>query len=312
MLITSYLIVILSSLTIPFKIVIAITFGILIKSNKSNELFQYYFIKAIDEIIYLTIRFVFHLLLIVGKDFMKTETGCWLELVFNKYISFIVLMLSVYFEFDAVFNLHRKLSNRFNFLNKLSVKQVAAFQIFCFSLFYVYKLIERMPTLKMDLKTNQTYYKIEFTPFRWTFFGYAFRLTNTITKDGISVLLLFIFNILIIIQIRKLMSNKKKMVVMGESNLQKRKRVEIKMIIIVVLSGSLNAAVHSLNLINYLIFLNREIDPVNDLIENIFFLLMHLFSFFIFYFLHKNFSKIVNRFLNQLYKGFKLFSKFKK
>jgi hypothetical protein len=161
-------------------------------------------------------------------------------------------------------------------------------------------LFERWPAAKIDSQTNQTYYKLEFTAFRWTYFGYAFRLANTIIKDGISMLLLFIINALMMIQIRKMMSSKKKMIIMVENNLHKRKRVQIKMLIIVVISSSLNASAHLLSMVNYIIFLDKEVNRLSSLIENIFYLLIHLFSFFIFYSLNRSFSKIVNSFFKRL------------
>lgn len=284
------------SIGIILNLLCVIVFAKLLRANKyikSMQSIKFLFYKSIIDFIYCIIRLFY--------QSTECHPGCSLaqnylfqivRLVLIYYIGFTMPLFSVGLEILA--NLDRLLviTNHGEYSKLLGSKLLITAFSFLFSAFYVFKLFESNIVTDLDLKTNRTFYAIK--PSQLVLFDY-FRFAHSLNRDLLCVIVIFIINILLLQNFKKLMHKK----IEFQKNRQRKEnltnRKENKLTLMIVVSGFVCIIGHLPIFIRYVpISLVKEFIAQNDwflrIIENFLFFSLSI-NFFVYLIFDSYFKK---------------------
>ncbi len=184
---TYIILLIFSPIGILFNMTSLLVFTLLLKEKKqpTSDLFKYYWLKLVCDC-YLSFMNLTRIFLnFFNLSISKTYAFQVFQMIFIIYFVFCFSMISIFLESAATFNLYRKLTQIFKLLNKIPIYFILLTFSLPTCLFYIYKFFEREILEKNDFNStnNETLYEIEYTSFRLTTHGKAFRLLNSSIRD---------------------------------------------------------------------------------------------------------------------------------
>lgn len=221
----------------------------------SNEAFQYPKRIKCKMFKYLLVKSIFDGLILFFKALIPvfkceeclmntTYVFNIFDLVINKYFMFVCTLCSIFFDLAAQFDRLITISKMFQCFNKISYKMVITSIISLISMFYTFKLLEyniknfegdnsidynlvdiiqtNNTSQSINTKSAITFYYLFKSDFSSTRMFKHLEMAHSIIRDFLCVLFLLTVDILILIEFRLIMKNKKKI-------LSRKNDVEISM-----------------------------------------------------------------------------------
>ena len=274
--------------------------------NQNEDLFKYLFFKSCSAT-YLSVYLIFDKCeQTIFSELLKTYSFLIFRQIFFNYFVFVCELFSILMEVATIFNRYRTITktNRIYILvNKLNINIViiACFIYSC--LFYIYIFIDEIVVENKVEIANQT--RIIFTIKEKVLgedsiiLGYV----HSSVRDGLCTLIIVIINILTLIQMKKINSNKQKLIRVNSifSIKDKGNKAEQRLTVMVLLVTTIGLFSNGLTFIQYVF---PEPIRSNECLQHasqITFWIANSINFFLYYIFNLNFKKYFNNFILKVY-----------
>jgi hypothetical protein len=271
-----------------------------IRHQRKTNVFRYLLAKSVVDSYTLLRNLIFSSVFCPVVDCFLTRyyVSCNISLVFNNYIGRISLLMSILLELAANFNRYRIITNKFIFLNKISIYfKFLLIILYCFS-FYVYIFFQEN-CLIPDQSLNETMsYYIYVTNFTNTELGIGLKFMHTFIRDVICIILIMVLNIFTLIFMRQSFKRKRELAFNPQSsqsankNDQNRKleKSENNLTYLVLTSSLINILGHIILFINMLPINSIKSDSCFNSIAPFLLYFSYSINFFVYYFFNKHFK----------------------
>ena len=309
--------------------------------NKSNNhMYKYLLIKSVCDCIFL-FQNVLHSMTECDEcanSLFKVLSSIYVLKIFNLiisyYLSFVCQLCSMLCDvaatFDRYFLITRGLQQ--NKATRNSYKYVISLIIFYSATFYIYKpfQVHIVQDISPDSKGYLTY-SLNQSEFGGTSLSSALDIVHSLVRDAICVSMLFLLNLLILVELKKSWINKRKLIRNNSSSrdteetartretsktsntitIQSQHSNELRLTLMVVLIGVISIIGH-LPILFYYIF--QDYDPISNnycffTIKSSFYYLSFFVNIFFYYFFNRNYRRIFKRFLGARSRSCYLYAK---
>ena len=267
-----------------------------LKTQSNDNFFKYLLIKSICDCYVMAFGVIFGVLDIYYNQTIvqKYYELCIFRWIFDEYLCFVCQLISMFCEVASSFNRYRSITNKFQFLNKISFKFKLLFiLIYCFG-FYTYKYVQKK--CNFSKSGNSTIVKLEIPA---SFFNsptdFGISLTHGLIRDGLCSVIIIILNLLTFIYMNEFLTSK--MELHGRKVNIKIERAQKNLTYMVFSTSCFTLIGHLLMFVYYL--------PVQVLRDNrclrSFSLLFFYFSFSInalfYYIFNLHYKSLINKYL---------------
>ena len=195
---------------------------IIYKRNQTDNLFKYFLTKSLSDFYVNMFGVVMGLVDIYFTNQVQPFIQfCLFRLIFDEYMCFVFQSISMLCDVASSLNRYKSITNGFKFSNKISIIIKILLMSSYSLIYYSFKLFQKYCAVTSPISTSlnnsnstssshKPLYKIDhYKHFKQTPIDLGFSLTHTIIRDGICTMLIIIFNLLILFQMRKLIKSKK-------------------------------------------------------------------------------------------------------
>lgn len=271
--------------------------------NSKENIFKYLITKSICDSYLMARLLTFRLIdsSFIQFNFESTLHYCILHQIFDSYVSLSLQMMSIYCEIAANFNRYRKLVDYkiFNLLNRIPVlMKIILIGLFSFA-FYSFKFIEETCMLTTMNTTDRDHYKLITTSlFQHELTQSVMTFLHTILRDGLGILFIVLLNILMYVEIRKLLNKKRQIQIKSNNDDSKINKTERTITLMVIASSMLTVCGHVLIFVYKLPIIDNQGYKSNRCLRvfSLFFYYVSYSSHFFIYFLFNNhFRRVFTR-----------------
>jgi hypothetical protein len=257
-----------------------------LRKYKGN-VFKYLLIKSICDAVTSLINFFFSFIdQNYGSFFERVDILCNLRQIFYFYLFYLFTSVSVLCDLASSFDRYRFISNKFIVLNKLSYFVKIGLMFTYSAFFYIYYFFNRECVYFQIANSTQFVKKFNYSiSFDNSIIGQIIYFWHSFVRDGICVVLIILFNVLILIFVRD--TNKRKQRLKNnKQNLSSKKseQAQKNLTNLVLITSLLNVIGHLPNLIFNLPFMKSfRANTCFMGLKTFLLLSLHSFSFFIYY-----------------------------
>jgi hypothetical protein len=307
----SYLKLLISAIGLFFNIlcIIGFTRSKNFKNQSSNmNVFKYLLIKSYCDAYLLAHNVVFCLLfMFIKPEFYLNYSLCVFRLIFEEYFDYIAELVSMFCEIGANFNRYRTITNKYEFLNKIPFV-AKAFTMFFYAFgFYAYKFFQ-FTCIPLDNLYNDSSIGYNLTlkyEKKYTIEYKTLFFIHSIVRDGLSILIVLILNIITMQFMKKALSAKSNMAKKSggqqnnANNSEKIANAEKNVTHLVIVSGFITIFGHILFLVYHLPVDIIHNDDCLNMISSILFYFSYSFNFFIYYMFNIHFKNYFKMLFNR-------------
>ena len=279
-----------------FNIICLIVFVKLLKNpDSNNEMVKYLLLKSFVDAYVMLKSFLFIFFDCNYCDQYRFYATGLFKLIFLIYFSYVAQFLSIFCELVAVFIRYATVAQKEFFLSrKIPFKVVTSFAFIYSLLFYSYKLFENkiIKSMYKNYLKNTSYliYKISSTEFGVSETILKLDFVNSLIRDGILVLLIFVLNVLTCIKMKRLLKKKRLILANVRVNTQARKS-ESHLTIMILLTGFIAIIGHGFyflfNTPSFILMVSECVYPIILFTYN----LSYLINFFVYFFFNTMFRQ---------------------
>ena len=161
--------------------------------------------------------------------------------IYTRYLSYIAKLASMFLEAMATIECYASISRRLQFLRKIKCWMIIAVIFLVCSFFYIFKFFQYDYVVSVDSKTNEVRYLLVSSKRTVNFSNFV--LVHSLLRDFVSVLVIMIFNILTIHEIRAALMHKRT-ISKTHSKKLKNKGTEKRLALMVISTGVMIAIGH--------------------------------------------------------------------
>ena len=227
----------------------------LIRNKKlKDDIFKYLLLKSILDA-YLSIRnSLFHTFNCQSCEIEKIYALKLLHWILLVYLGFVLQLVSTFCQIGSSINRYRNLTKKFKFFDYIPIKFIFMSMFIYSSAFYIYKFFDLRIVEQIETNTTSVRYVLNLDEHYLKDSSIIIGYVHTLVRDGITIMVIFVFNLLTLIEIKKVMNKKRRLVKINTKQMSSKdraERAEIRLTIMVVIICFMVLVGHGLLLLFY-------------------------------------------------------------
>ena len=291
------------------NLISALVFKSLVKNTLvKGNMFKYLLLKSINDAM-VSIRYILlQVFACTDCEFERIYPIQVFNLVVLLYFGFITHLLSILFELAANIDRYFTININFRWCNRITYKQVTLVLILYSFAFYIFKFWGIQ--IETQLINNTTLiYNLDDTKFNLSNLGIVINFIHSIVRDGLCVLVMFAFNVLTLIKMKKHFDKKNSLIsnpfMRVKIKNRRKERTEMKLTVMILVTSLVAIIGHGMMLMSYILKQSSK-NKCFLFSKDLLFHSSYTVNFVFYYFFNKSFRNVLKTFFIKLIKCFRV------